>query len=89
VGSPGLIQELYVGFMAGLILCAPPVIAAVVVGLLLAIIQAATQIQDQSLPQLVKIVVILGVVIAFGIPLSSPLFEHTKTIFGSFHAMTR
>jgi type III secretion protein S len=60
-----------------------------VVGILLAIIQAATQIQDQSLPALVKIIVILAVVIFFGVPLSNPLFEHTRMIFASFHTMTR
>lgn len=85
----GVLNELYTMFVAGLVISAPPMIAAVVIGLLLAIIQAATQIQDQSLPQLVKIMVILIVVIVLGVPLSSPLFENTRRIFASFHAMTR
>jgi type III secretion protein S len=89
MGSQGIVQELYTAFMAGMVLSAPPVVAAVVIGLLLAIIQAATQIQDQSLPQLIKIVVIALVVIFFGVPLSNPLFEHTRTLFASFHNMTR
>lgn len=85
----GVINELYNMFVAGLVISAPPMIAAVAIGLLLAILQAATQIQDQSLPQLVKIMVILVVVIVLGVPLSSPLFEHTRRIFASFHVMTR
>jgi type III secretion protein S len=89
MGNSGIVQELYTGFMAGLIMVAPPVLAAVIVGLVLAILQAATQIQDQSLPQLVKIVVILGVVVLMGVPLSTPLFEHTRALFASFHNMTR
>lgn len=76
-------------FMAGMVLSVPPVMAAVIIGFVLAVIQAATQIQDQSLPQLVKIVVISGVVILFGVPLSMPLFEHTRSLFASFHNMTR
>jgi type III secretion protein S len=89
LGSQGIVQELYTAFMAGMVLSAPPVLAAVVIGIFLAIIQAATQIQDQSLPQLVKIVVIALVVIFFGVPLSNPLFEFTRSIFTTFPTMTR
>jgi type III secretion protein S len=89
MGSAGLVQQLYESFMAGMIIAAPPMIAAVAVGLLLAILQAATQIQDQSLPQLVKILVILGVLIVGGVPMSTPLFDYSRTLFASFHTMTR
>lgn len=89
MNANGLLQELYTAFMAGMLIAAPPMIAAAVVGVLLAIIQAAVQIQDQSLPQLVKIIVILVVLVAFGVPLSTPLFEHTRQLFAAFHVMTR
>ena len=89
MGSSGLVQQLYESFMTGMIIAAPPMIAAVVVGVLLAIIQAATQIQDQSLPQLVKILVILLVLIIGGVPMTAPLFEYSRTLFASFHTMTR
>jgi type III secretion protein S len=89
MGSSGLVQQLYDGFTTGMIIAAPPMLAAVVVGVLLAIIQAATQIQDQSLPQLVKILVILLVLIIGGVPMTSPLFEYSRNIFASFHTMTR
>ena len=46
MNSNGLLQELYTAFMAGMLIAAPPMIAAAVVGVLLAIIQAAVQIQD-------------------------------------------
>ena len=85
----GLVQELYSIFAAGLVIIAPPVLGAVIVGLLLAVLMAATQIQDQSLPQLVKIIVILGVLIAMGVSLSTPLFERSRALFASFHMMTR
>lgn len=89
MGESGLLHEMYTSFMAGMLIAAPPMIAAAVVGVLLAIVQAAVQIQDQVLPQLVKIIVILTVLIVFGVPLSQPLFDHTRTLFASFHVMTR
>lgn len=89
MGSSGLVQQLYESFMTGMIIAAPPMIAAVVVGLILAILQAATQIQDQSLPQLVKIIVILVVLIVGGVPMSTPLFDYPRSLFASFHTMTR
>lgn len=89
MGSAGLVQQLYESFMTGMIIAAPPMLAAVVIGVLLAVIQAATQIQDQSLPQLVKILVILLVLIVGGVPMTTPLFEYSRNLFASFHTMTR
>lgn len=89
MGSSGLVQQIYESFMAGLVIAAPPMIAAVIVGVVLAILLAAMQIQDQTLPQLVKIIVILGVLMIGGVPMSAPLFEYSRTLFASFHTMTR
>ena len=89
MGSAGLVQEIYNAFTVAMIISAPPMLAAVGIGLILAIIMAATQIQDQSIPQLVKIIVILVVLIIGGIPLSTPFVEHSRMLFSSFHAMTR
>ncbi|MCC5979120.1 MAG: flagellar biosynthetic protein FliQ [Salinarimonas sp.] len=89
MGSSGLVEQIYDSFLTGLIIVAPPMIAAMVVGVLLAILMAATQIQDQTLPQLVKIIVILAVLIVGGVPMSAPLFEYSRTLFASFHTMTR
>lgn len=84
-----IVQQLYTNFMAALVLSGPPLVAAMIIGVLLAVIQAATQIQDQSLPQLVKVIVIAAVVIFFGVPMSVPLFENARSTFASFHNMTR
>ncbi|MGY6646322.1 MAG: flagellar biosynthetic protein FliQ [Salinarimonas sp.] len=89
MGSSGLVEQIYDSFLTGLIIVAPPMIAAMVVGVLLAILMAATQIQDQTLPQLVKIIVILAVLMIGGVPMSAPLFEYSRTLFASFHTMTR
>lgn len=84
-----LTQEIYMNFRAGAILAGVPVAAAIIIGIVLAILQAATQIQDQSLPALTKVIVILIMLMAFGYALSQPLVEHTRTVFSSFHGMTR
>jgi type III secretion protein S len=84
-----LSNEIYSNFRAGAILAGIPVAIAVLVGVVLAILQAATQIQDQTLPAMVKVIVILGVYLAMGQTLSYPLYEHTRQVFSSFHLMTR
>ena len=77
MGSSGLVEQIYASFLTGLIIVAPPMIAAMVVGVVLAILMAATQIQDQTLPQLVKIIVILAVLMIGGVPMSAPLFDYS------------
>ncbi|QGU21252.1 EscS/YscS/HrcS family type III secretion system export apparatus protein (plasmid) [Mesorhizobium huakuii 7653R] len=66
----------------------PPLIASVVVGLVIGIIQAATQIQDESLPLTVKLLVVVSVIGLFAPVLSAPLLELTNQIFTEFPAMT-
>lgn len=82
-------QEIYENFRAGALIVAVPMAVAIAIGLFLAIFQAATQIQDQTLPQLVKVGVIFIVLAGFGYPLSIPLIDHTRVLFSSFHLMTR
>ncbi|MCB9883156.1 MAG: flagellar biosynthetic protein FliQ [Planctomycetes bacterium] len=48
-------------------LSAPPVLVAMLLGLLISIFQAATQIQEQTLTVVPKIVAVYGVVLAFGL----------------------
>ncbi|AZO07402.1 MULTISPECIES: EscS/YscS/HrcS family type III secretion system export apparatus protein [unclassified Mesorhizobium] len=66
----------------------PPLIASVVVGLVIGILQAATQIQDESLPLTVKLLVVVAVIGLFAPVLSAPLIELADQIFTEFPAMT-
>lgn len=66
----------------------PPLIAALAVGLVIGIIQAATQIQDQTLPLTVKLLVVVAVLGLFSPVLSAPLLEQAKQIFTEFPALT-
>lgn len=89
MNSAVLTQEIYLNFRAGAILAGVPVAVAIALGIFLSIFQAATQIQDQTLPALAKVIVILGVLLGSGYSLSQPLVEHTRELFSSFHGMTR
>jgi type III secretion protein S len=89
MNSVVLSQEIYLNFRAGAILAGVPVAIAIALGIMLSIFQAATQIQDQALPALAKVIVIIGVLMASGYSLSQPLVEHTRSLFASFHGMTR
>ncbi|WP_173514461.1 EscS/YscS/HrcS family type III secretion system export apparatus protein [Sinorhizobium psoraleae] len=66
----------------------PPLIASVIVGLVVGIIQAATQIQDESLPLTVKLLVVVAVISLFAPVLSAPLIRLADQIFAEFPTMT-
>ncbi|WP_027554651.1 EscS/YscS/HrcS family type III secretion system export apparatus protein [Bradyrhizobium sp. Cp5.3] len=62
----------------------PPLVATLVAGLGIGIIQAATQLQDQTLPLTVKLLVVVGVLVVFSPVLSAPLIEQAQRIFAEF-----
>ncbi|PWE77109.1 translocation protein [Bradyrhizobium sp. SUTN9-2] len=66
----------------------PPLLAALVAGLGIGIVQAATQLQDQTLPLTVKLLVVVAVLVLFAPMLSAPLIEQAKHIFTEFPALT-
>ncbi|OHV89891.1 EscS/YscS/HrcS family type III secretion system export apparatus protein [Mesorhizobium sp. ORS 3428] len=65
----------------------PPLIAAVVVGLGIGIIQAATQIQDETLHLTVKLLVVVAIIALFAPVLSAPLIEQADYVFSQFPAI--
>lgn len=64
-----------------LVLSLPVVIVATVVGLVIGILQALTQIQDQTLPHAVKLTAVAITIIAFGALLSQRLLQFTVDVF--------
>lgn len=67
-----------------LILAAPPVLAAMVVGLMVSLLQATTQIQEQTLTFVPKMVTV-ALVLAFLGPLGmAKLVNFTKTLLLTF-----
>ena len=70
-----------------LMLSAPPIVAASVVGLLVAFLQAATQLQDQTLAFVPKLVVVLGVLAATGPVLGASLVRFTQALLLAIPAL--
>lgn len=72
-----------------LLLSAPILITALVVGLIVAIIQAATSIQEQTLTFVPKIMAILGVLALLGGWMFTSLRQYTLGIFEMIPQLVR
>lgn len=64
-----------------IVLIAPPLILALIVGLVVAILQAVTSIQEQTLTFLPKLIIILLVIAFLGGLMFSNLSEYTVKLF--------
>lgn len=72
-----------------LLLSAPPIIAASVVGLLVAIVQAATQLQEQTLQYTLKFFAIVMSILVTASLMAGSLYSYADTIFSGFAGMAR
>ena len=72
-----------------LILSAPPIIVASVAGLLVAIVQAATQIQEQTLQYTAKFFAIVLTLFVTASLIGASLYRYTDRFFSEFPAMIR
>ncbi|MCQ4260206.1 type III secretion system export apparatus subunit SctS [Stutzerimonas stutzeri] len=82
----GLMKQ---ALMTVLILSAPALIVAIVIGFGVGLLQALTQIQDQTLPQAVKLVAVLLVVMLLGPLLSGQVVNLMNQVLDNFPAWTR
>lgn len=69
------------GIMEVLFLIAPALVSALIVGLIVALIQATTSIQEQTLTFLPKMLTILIMLALFGGWMFSELRDYTITLF--------
>lgn len=72
-----------------LLLSAPALGVAILLGLGVGLLQALTQIQDQTLPQAVKLVAILLVIIFLGPLLAGQVVSLANHVLDNFAAWTR
>lgn len=72
-----------------LILSAPPIIVASVVGLLIAILQSATQLQEQTLQYTAKFLAIVLTLFVTAALLGGTLYRFGDRVFTEFPAMAR
>jgi len=66
-----------------LILSGPPIIISTILGLIVAIFQAATQIQEQTLSFTVKLFAVVFTIILLGGWLGATVLQYTNTIFNA------
>jgi type III secretion protein S len=72
-----------------LILSAPPIIVASVAGLFVAVVQAATQIQEQTLQYTIKFFAIVLTLFVTASLLASSLYRFGDRVFSEFPALIR
>jgi len=66
------------------IVCGPPILISMIVGLIISLFQAVTQIQEQTLTFVPKMIVIFGVLAALGPWLGGTLLQFALSCFEGF-----
>lgn len=79
-----VVQLAYQGLLLILILSAPPILISMFFGILVAIFQAATQIQEQTLSFTIKLVAVTLTLMFFGTWLGSQIMTFATNIFENF-----
>lgn len=79
-----VIQLAYQGLLLILILSAPPIIVSMFFGVLVAIFQAATQIQEQTLSFTIKLVAVTLTLMLMGGWLGAQIMQFSSNIFTHF-----
>lgn len=77
------VKSLYLILMLSL----PPILVASVVGILLSLIQAITQLQEQTLTFGVKLIAVISTLFLMGSWLSSEILRYSDEIFTRFYLL--
>ena len=89
MGEATIVDHLAKTLSVVMIFALPPLGVAMVAGLIVSILQAATQIQDQTLPLTIKFVTVVVTLVMFGAALSAPLIQFADQILSDFPGLTR
>jgi len=79
-----VIQVTNQGLLLCLIASGPPVLTSLVVGLIISLFQAVTQIQEQTLTFVPKLVIVFGILAALGPWLGSSMSGFARLCFEGF-----
>ncbi len=79
-----VVQLAYQALLLILILSAPPILISMFFGILVAIFQAATQIQEQTLSFTIKLVAVVLTLMAMGPWLGTQIMSFATNIFVNF-----
>ena len=80
-----IFQYSYEGLLLILILSGPPILFASIIGLFVAIFQAATQIQEQTLSFAIKMVAVMATVLIMGNWLGGMIYQFATQLFNNFY----
>lgn len=78
-------QLAYQALLLILILSGPPIVISMFVGLFVAILQAATQIQEQTLSFTIKLIAVVFTLLILGPWLGGQILQYATTIFQNFY----
>lgn len=79
-----IVNMAYQGLLLILILSAPPVLISMILGTLVSIFQAATQIQEQTISFVVKLVAVTLTLMIMGSWLGGQILTFSANIFANF-----
>jgi type III secretion protein S len=86
--SAEIYQLSYQSLLLILLLSGPPILISTLLGLVVAIFQAATQIQEQTLSFMVKLVAVILTLLFMGGWLAAQIMQFTNNIFLNFFKWT-
>jgi type III secretion protein S len=78
------ISQLTEAMIIVMLLSMPPILIATVVGLVVSVLQALTQVQEQTLPFAVKLIAVTLTIAAMSGLLGSEMLAFTVKIFNNF-----
>jgi type III secretion protein S len=84
-----LLAKLNAALLSILYASAPILLAAVVIGVLVGLLQALTQIHDQTLPQAIKLVAALLILILLGPVFARGIADQASSGLDEFPVLTR
>lgn len=82
--STEIYQLSYQSLLLILLLSGPPILISTLLGLVVAIFQAATQIQEQTLSFMVKLIAVILTLFVMGGWLAAQIMQFTNNIFLNF-----
>jgi flagellar biosynthesis protein FliQ len=79
--TPLVLQALREGLLLVLLVSAPPLLASLIVGFVVSLLQAVTQIQDQSLTFVPKLAAVMLVLVAMGPMLGEQVVRFSRALW--------
>ncbi len=70
-----------------LVLSAPPILAATTVALVVAVAQAVTQVQEQTVQYMFKLLAVVASLFVFGSLLGASLYQFADRVFSNFGSL--